>query len=137
MIIYAPISAGELYDKITILQVKSERLNDPEKLTNVRRELNELNAVALDNVEGKGGLNRVELSRLTNALREINSELWNIEDSKRAAEDRQEFDAAFIRLARDVYLKNDRRAAIKKALNALVGSTIIEEKSHKSANVAI
>lgn len=137
MIIYAPISVGELYDKIAILQVKSERFDNPIKLTNVCRELEELCTLAAENVEAKDSFDRAELNRLMNALHEINAELWDIEDGKRAAEDRQEFDAAFIRLAREVYLKNDRRAAIKKAINVLIGSTIIEEKSHNGANMVV
>jgi len=130
MIIYAPISVGELYDKITILQVKSERFDDVTKLTNVRRELEELRSVAKQNVEAESAFERAELDRLVSELREINEQLWDIEDGKRAAEGRQTFDDPFIRLARDVYLKNDRRAAIKKGINMLVGSTIVEEKGH-------
>lgn len=137
MIIYAPISVGELYDKIAILQVKSERFDDPIKLTNVCRELEELRTLAAHNVEAANNFDRAELDRLVNNLREINDELWDIEDGKRAAEARKDFGPEFIRLARDVYIKNDRRAAIKKAINVLIGSTIIEEKSHNGANIVV
>lgn len=137
MIIHAPISVGELYDKITILQVKSARFDDPDKLANVRRELDHLQRIALEDVEAEAAFDRAELVRLVAALRDINDTLWDIEDGKRAAETRQNFGDAFIRLARDVYLKNDHRAAIKKAINVLVGSTIVEEKGHSGADVKV
>lgn len=133
----APISVGELYDKITILEVKSERFSDPVKISNVSRELEELRRVASENVEAKEALGKAELIRLVGELRAINSELWDIEDGKRAAEARQSFDADFIRLARNVYLKNDQRAAIKRAINILTGSTIVEEKGHIQANAKV
>lgn len=135
MIILAPISVGELYDKITILQVKSKRLADPAKLTNVQRELDDLQRIAQEKIETNPVFDRNELDRLTAELCAINAELWDIEDGKRAAESRKSFDEAFIRLARDVYLKNDLRAAIKRKINDLTGSTIVEEKSHKGAQV--
>ena len=133
MIIHAPVSVGELYDKITILEVKARRFEDKGKLANVRRELEELRGVAREEVERGAAFDVDELRRQVDALRAINDELWDIEDGKRAAEARQVFDDAFIRLARDVYIKNDRRAAIKKAINLLVGSEIVEEKSHAGA----
>lgn len=133
----APISVGELYDKITILEVKLERFSDAAKRANVSRELEELRHVASVKVEATEGFDHTYLNRLVGNLRAINSDLWDIEDGKRAAEDRQAFDEDFIRLARDVYLKNDRRAAIKKAINSLTGSTIVEEKGHLRANAKI
>lgn len=134
MIILAPISVGELYDKITILQVKSERMTDPAKLAKVSRELDELQRIAAEKVGIGATLYQGELDRMVGDLRKINAELWDIEDGKRAAEDRKAFDEHFIQLARDVYIKNDRRAAIKLSINNLTGSTIVEVKSHKGAS---
>ena len=134
MIILAPISVGEIYDKITILQVKSERMTDPAKLAKVSRELDELQRIAAEKVGIGATLYQGELDRMVGDLRKINAELWDIEDGKRAAEDRKAFDEHFIQLARDVYIKNDRRAAIKLSINNLTGSTIVEVKSHKGAS---
>lgn len=125
MLILAPISVGELLDKITILEVKHARIAGAQKRANVARELAELRRIAERHLDDDAGL-----APLVAALREVNGLLWDIEDGKRAAEARGMFDAAFVRLARDVYLENDRRAAIKRAINARSGSTIVEEKSH-------
>lgn len=123
MIITAPISVGELFDKITILQIKSERIADPVKLENVKTELyhmyETLNELTIPNVDSKVA-----------ELKEINSELWEIEDFKRACEKTQSFGNTFVHAARQVYLKNDVRARIKKEINLLCGSTIVEEKSY-------
>lgn len=135
MIIHAPISVGELYDKITILEVKAARFEDPAKLTNVRRELELLRSIAGREVETV--VDRAELNRLVEALQQVNDALWDIEDGKRAAETRQAFDEKFIRLAREVYLKNDRRAAIKRAINLLAKSDIVEEKGHAAAGAIV
>lgn len=134
MIIFAPISVGELYDKITILQVKSERLTDQAKLANVFRELEDLRRISAEKVEDNLPLDRSELNDLISKLHAINAELWDIEDGKRAAEELKKFDQEFICLARKVYIKNDLRAAIKRKINILTGSTIIEEKNHKGAS---
>jgi hypothetical protein len=126
MTILAPISAGELVDKITILRVKAERIGDPTKEANVRKELRlleELTMDALPDTEAMAGL--------TAELTEINATLWDIEDGKRDCERRQDFGPEFVRLARAVYLENDRRAAVKRAINEAVGSDLIEEKSYQ------
>jgi hypothetical protein len=122
--VLVPVSIGELYDKITILMIKSERIADPVKLANVSRELELLRAVEAG-LEG-----RVAAAPLVDELLAINRTLWDIEDAKRAHERRQDFGPAFIELARQVYLRNDRRAAVKRRINDLMGSTIVEEKSH-------
>lgn len=137
MMIRAPISVGELYDKITILEVKTARFDDPTKLVNVQRELELLRGIAESEVEAAATFDRAELDRLVADLHAVNDALWDIEDGKRAAEARQTFDAEFIRLAREVYLKNDHRAAIKRTINLFVGSDIVEEKGHAKAGAAV
>ena len=125
MTIMAPISAGELVDKITILRVKAQRIGDPAKAANVRKELALLEAIA------EGALPRTpEIDRLTAELAEVNAALWDIEDGKRDCERRGAFGEAFVALARSVYVENDRRAAIKRAINEAAGSEIVEEKSY-------
>ena len=126
MPILAPISAGELIDKITILRVKATRIGDPAKEANVRVELALLEATAARELAGSP-----DLERLTDELTRINAALWDIEDGKRDHERRQDFGPSFVQLARRVYIDNDRRAAVKRAINALAGSEIVEEKSYK------
>lgn len=123
MIIYAPISVGELIDKITILELKLEFLTDPKKLENVNIELNHLNAILND-------LTIPDIVDEREALKLVNRRLWHIENFKRDCEKKQTFDNEFIETARQVYLKNDLRAEIKRRINEMVGSTIIEEKSY-------
>ena len=125
--ILAPVSVGELFDKITILRIKTERLNAEAQLANVRRELSALEAIVTD-----AGIDVAPLKVLISDLQATNAELWDIEEGKRRCESLSQFDAAFIQLARDVYIKNDRRAALKREINALSGSTIVEEKSYAS-----
>lgn len=125
MIITAPISAGELIDKITILRIKAERLTDAAKLANVRTELSLLEELAQRHLPASA-----ELDALTADLHAVNAGLWDVEDSKRACEREKRFDDAFVALARRVYLENDRRAAIKRQINDLTGSTVVEEKSY-------
>lgn len=124
MIIQAPISVGELLDKLTILNIKMQRIKDIDKLTNVMLEQKELKALA-DKLPAPVGLDV-----LYKQLFQVNNELWDIEDAKRKHEKEQRFDEEFIWLARQVYLKNDYRAKLKKDINLLLGSTIIEEKSY-------
>ncbi len=125
MDILAPVSAGELLDKLSILRIKTARIADPDKLANIARERAALAELAA------GALPRSpELDALEEALQEVNSELWEIEDAIRACEARQDFGAGFVELARAVYLTNDRRARIKRDINDLLGSTIVEEKSY-------
>ena len=126
MSIMAPISAGELVDKITILRNKAERIGDPAKEANVRKELAMLESIA------EGALPKTpEIDRLTAELAEVNIALWDIEDGKRDCERRGDFGDSFVQLARSVYVENDRRAAIKRAINEAAGSDIVEEKSYK------
>jgi hypothetical protein len=124
--ILIPVSAGELVDKITILRVKAERIGDPAKEANVRKELALLEASAREHLP-----DTPELQALTAELTRINGELWDIEDGKRDCERRQDFGPGFIELARAVYLGNDRRARVKRQINELAGSEIVEEKSHR------
>jgi hypothetical protein len=122
--ILIPVSPGELVDKITILRVKAERI-DPAKLPNVRRELEALEAVAREQLPDSP-----ELAALSAELQAVNAALWDVEDGKRDGERRQDFGAGFVELARRVYRENDRRAAIKRRINDLLGSEIVEEKSY-------
>jgi hypothetical protein len=124
MLVTAPVSVGELFDKITILRIKTGRLSDPGQLANVRRELAELEAVAA------GIPASPELDDLIARLQAVNDGLWDVEDGKRAHEREGRFDGDFIALARRVYRENDLRAAIKREINLLTGSTLVEEKSH-------
>jgi len=126
MPILAPVSAGELVDKITILRVKASRIGDPVKEANVRIELALLEETAARELPSSA-----ELEGLVAQLTEINAALWDIEDGKRDCERRQDFGPDFVALARRVYIDNDRRAAVKRQINALAGSEIIEEKSYK------
>ncbi len=122
-----PIEAapGELIDKITILQIKADRFRDAEKLRNVRNEL-----AALESARDQTLAETGELGDLTAELRAVNETLWRIEDDLRDCERRGDFGPAFIELARSVYRNNDHRAAIKRRINILLGSEIIEEKSY-------
>ena len=122
MIIHAPISIGELIDKITILKIKSILITDPVKLKNIEQELQLLE-------ELKDSLN-IDVDSLQSKLYGVNLELWHIENYKRECEKNQSFDDKFIETARQVYLKNDLRAEIKRKINLMVGSTIVEEKSY-------
>ena len=120
MSVLAPISIGELVDKITILEIKQSKTTDETKLANIKRELRLLNDLY--------NSLHVNVSHLKDELYNINSELWVIEDSKRNCEKLQSFDSEFIQLARNVYIKNDRRAEIKKQINLISNSSIVEEK---------
>lgn len=123
--ILVPIAPGELQDKITILQIKSERITDAAKLANVAVELEALQAVAAANLPATG-----EISDLTAQLKVVNEALWEIEDDIRDCERAGDFGAEFIRLARAVYVTNDQRAALKRAINLALGSALVEEKSY-------
>ena len=124
--ILVPISVGELMDKITILEIKSERIKNQGQLENIARELSALRAVRL------GGVDRAVLDKLGAELKRVNAELWDIEDAIRECDARGDFGDAFIRLARAVYRLNDDRARLKKAINLASGSRLVEEKSYKS-----
>lgn len=123
--IAVPVSPGELVDKITILEIKAERIADPRKLENVRRELRLLQEVRDAAIRPSDGLDG-----LTRQLRTVNQALWETEDDIRACERRGDFGAGFIELARSVYKTNDRRAALKREVNELLGSALVEEKSY-------
>ncbi len=124
--ILIPISPGELLDKITILQIKAERMTDPVKVANVKTELDMLSkvwseAVAVD----------AEITALTAELKAVNEALWEIEDDIRDEERNKRFNIRFIELARAVYVTNDERANAKKKVNLHLNSTIVEEKSYQ------
>ena len=124
--IKVPISPGELLDKITILRIKSQRMTDPEKLANVRFELD-----ALEETWKASPYARIDVEKDVHALLAVNERLWTIEDDIRDKERAKSFDAEFIRLARAVYIENDERAAIKRRLNLTLGSGLVEEKSYR------
>jgi hypothetical protein len=120
------ISPGELIDKITILEIKSERIIDAAKLGNVRYELELLGAARAGSLAASA-----ELDRLARELKSVNETLWEIEDDIRACEAAGDFGPRFVELARAVYRTNDRRAALKREIGALFGSKLVEEKSYK------
>ncbi len=124
--ILAPVSYGELLDKIAILQIKSERMSDHAKLANVRKELSALEATWMAHPVAA-----TATGRLRAELKAVNERLWEIEDDIRIKEKAQAFDAEFIRLARAVYFENDERARIKKDLNLALGAAYVEEKSYQ------
>ena len=124
--ILVPISVGELMDKITILEIKSERINNPSQLENILRELEALRAVRLRDIQ------RAMLDKLSAELKRVNAKLWDVEDAIRDCEARSDFGEPFIELARMVYQLNDERSRLKKAINLGSGSRIIEEKSYRS-----
>ena len=124
--IRVPVSPGEVLDKITILEIKSERMTDPQKLVNVRLELELLTRTWREAVTEDDTVQRIHAE-----LKHINEALWVIEDDIRDKERLKKSDDRFIELARSVYVTNDQRAAAKKALNLHLGSEIIEEKSYQ------
>jgi hypothetical protein len=124
--ILVPVSFGELLDKIAILEIKSERIADPDKLANIRRELDALNATW-----AAAPASQVDIAAKRAALRAVNERLWVIEDDIRLKEKAQAFDAEFVRLARAVYFENDERARIKREINLALGSAYVEEKSYQ------
>ena len=126
MKINVPISVGELIDKITILEIKSIKIKDPKKKINVEKELNLLRDVLKKN---NIKINLIKSSY--KSLIKINSQLWNIENKKRKAEKDKVFDDKFIKLARNVYLFNDKRAKMKLKINQITNSEIIEIKSYE------
>ena len=121
-----PVSPGELIDKITILEIKAERIADPAKLVNVRHQLTLLQGVR-DQALAAGA----KLTELADALRSVNGVLWDVEDDIRACEAAKDFGNRFVELARSVYRTNDRRAALKKEIDELFGSAITDEKSYE------
>jgi len=120
-----PVSFGELLDKISILEIKSERMQDVGKLANVRREL-----TALQRAWAGHPAAARDVAGLRAELKAVNGQLWDIEDAIRLKEQAQAFDDDFVTLARSVYQRNDERARIKKQLNLALGSSYVEEKSY-------
>ena len=120
---YIEVSTGEVADKISILVIKNEKITDEAKLANVQKELSEL--IELFPAE-------ILIDKLYNELCHVNIQLWHIEDAIREKERLREFDEEFIKLARDVYFTNDRRAAVKKEINIKYGSDFVEEKSYNT-----
>ena len=124
--VLVPVSPGELLDKITILRIKVARIADAAKLANVRLELDLLEKTWRD-----CGCAAFDVTQDERALQQVNERLWDIEDRIRGKEAKQTFDREFIELAREVYISNDERAAIKKRINLQLGSRLVEEKSYK------
>jgi hypothetical protein len=122
-----PVSPSELLDKITILEIKSERIDNSEKVVNVRYELELLSKIWSNSVKK----DKV-IENLRQQLKAINEKLWEIEDDIRNEEGQNRFGRRFIQLARAVYVTNDKRAQIKKDVNLYLGSEIVEEKSYKN-----
>ena len=125
MAVLVPVSWGEVIDKITVLEIKSEKLTDASKLANVRKELG-----LLVDVRDQAFPNHAELTTLSAQLKAINQALWQIEDDIRDCERDQDFGPRFIELARAVYVTNDQRADVKRQINTALGSDLVEEKSY-------
>ena len=123
---HVPISWGELIDKITILEIKQEKITTASANLNVSRELQLLRGIVIKNKALTSAIDS-----LKNNLSVINQKLWKIEDDIREKESKKQFDQTFIELARSVYFCNDERARLKKEINLLLGSELIEEKSYK------
>lgn len=119
----APISVGELIDKITILEIKLEKIKNENALVNIRNEHKKLTELEKNFLP--------KLGNFKNKIRHVNEEIWNIEDSVRDCERNKKFDETFIELARSVYFKNDERACVKREINNLFNSDIVEEKSYE------
>jgi len=124
--ILAEISAGELIDKITILEIKKEKITNKDKLIEIEKEL-----ISLNDTMKKFIPNNSEISKFKDSLKDINLKLWDIEDGKRSAEKNNDFGEKFVELARKVYKFNDERAKIKLAINNALGSNIKEVKSYE------
>lgn len=125
MTIQTEISFGEFLDKLTILEIKAERIRDPAKLENINRELS-----LLREIWSRHPASSTDIAAPLARLKAINEQLWQIEDDIRDKERHGQFDQRFIELARAVYVTNDERAAVKRELNELLGSELVEEKSY-------
>ena len=126
MLLNVPMSVGEVLDKITILEIKLENINDAEKLTNVETELSPLRPLVSGDIFATESM-----VGLIDKLKSINKALWDIEDDIRIEESKGDFGSRFIELARAVYVTNDQRAHVKKQINLATGSIIVEEKSYE------
>lgn len=120
------ISIGEFFDKVTILEIKKERISDADKLVNINNELDALNELL-----AKLPFSRDDVAKEVAELKKINEELWVIEDDIRDKESKKSFDQVFIELARSVYFTNDRRSDVKREINIKLGSDFVEEKSYE------
>jgi len=129
MALLIPVSWGELLDKMSILEIKFARISDGAKRRNIGHELRLLGEV-VDNANLPGTVD-LELIALKEDLRRVNEALWDIEDAIRQCESSDDFGPRFVELARSVYKKNDRRAALKLRINHLLGSDLVEEKSYR------
>lgn len=125
MLISTPVSWGELLDKITILMIKSERIADKGKLVNIRRELEEL-----EKTRDEAAVLPETARAVFADLKAVNEKLWVIEDDIRDCERQKDFGATFVELARAVYFTNDERFRLKRELNDIMGSALVEEKSY-------
>jgi len=125
--IIVPVSSGELIDKIAILKIKRKKIFNKSKLKNINNELSLLNEIYKNNFK-----NNKKLLLYEKKLIKINKKLWDIEDKIRFLESKKNFNQQFIDLARAIYINNDKRSEIKKKINKLTGSRLIEEKSYKS-----
>ncbi len=125
-LINTPVSYGEILDKITILEIKSKKITNEEKVKNVKHEL----SILLDTWDKKVE-KTTEITNLKSQLKDVNQSLWDIEDNIRIKELNKEFDDEFIQIARSVYYENDKRAVVKKEINLFLGSELIEEKSYQ------
>lgn len=125
--IAVPVSYGELIDKITILEIKAERIGNPEKLANVRTELDLLTRTWVADAQSA-----IDITAERAKLKAVNEALWDIEDHIRVKEKAKAFDSEFVELARAVYFRNDDRAAYKREINEKLGSTLVEEKSYEN-----
>jgi len=125
--ILVPISVGELIDKISILKIKEKKITNKNKQKNIIKELNFLEKIYKSNIKKNKKLDHYEKQ-----LIKINKILWEIEDKIRNCESKRDFKETFIKLARSVYINNDKRSKIKREINTITGSNLIEEKSYKS-----
>ena len=126
MLINVPVSIGELFDKISILDIKTKKIKNKDDLKLIKYELSKLKKIVI-----LKGLTGSEINKKYKILKSINEKLWDIENNKRKCEQKKTFDRNFIRLARNVYIYNDKRAKIKRDINILSGSKISEIKSYK------
>lgn len=126
MSVNVEISIGEFFDKITILEIKQERIKDAAKLENINKELDSLNSM-LQQLP----FSRADVASEVTELKTINEKLWEIEDDIREKESKKSFDKDFIELARAVYFTNDRRSEVKRSINLKLGSEFVEEKSYE------
>ena len=130
MKILIPVSAGELLDKISILEIKKERIQESDKKKNVNKELNLLRKVQVESELVETICPKI-LDHLCQRLKKVNEKLWDVEDKLRLLEEESNFSITFVNFARSVYRLNDERAQIKRKINELSGSELVEEKSYK------